>query len=118
MFKVKQWEIVTMSNYYCMYHYSYSIRNVNIFSYEAEIQFVHYKSSYDNYTHAVDDNQTDSLAIVAVFVAEVPILSEEYTPYPKAITELMNKAAELSTLEVGETLEMDVTLDQLITNIE
>ena len=35
-------------------------------SYEAEIQFVHYKSSYDNLTEAVADNQTDSLAIVAV----------------------------------------------------
>ena len=27
------------------------------FSYEAEIQFVHYKSSYENYTDAVEGNQ-------------------------------------------------------------
>ena len=66
----------------------------------------------------MDANQTDSLAIVAVFVAEVPILSEQYTPYPKAVSDLLSKAAELSSMELEETLEMDVTLDQLISNIE
>ena len=90
----------------------------NLCSYEAEIQFVHYKSSYDNYTDAVDANQTDSLAIVAVFVSEAPTFGEQHTPYPKAISDLMYKAAELSSMELEETLEMDITLDQLITNIE
>ena len=90
----------------------------NISSYEAEIQFVHYKSSYDNYTHAVDDNQTDSLAIVAVFVEEVPKLSQQITPFPAAITDLMTKAGELISMENEELLEMDLTLDQLISNIE
>ena len=90
----------------------------NLSSFEAEIQFVHYKSSYDNYTEAVDANQTDSLAIVAVFVSEAPAFGQQHTSYPKAISDLMSKAAELSSMDLEETLEMDITLDQLMTNIE
>ena len=33
-------------------------------------------------------------------------------------SDLLRKAAELSSMELEETLEMDVTLDQLISNIE
>ena len=86
-------------------------------SYEAEIQFVHYKSSYNNFTEAVADNQTDSLAIVAVFVAEQSFLGDNYLSYPEAVAELMIHAAALSRDEIDTALDMNVTLDQLVSNI-
>ena len=87
------------------------------FSYEAEIQFVHYKSSYNNFTDAVDDNQTDSLAIIAVFIAEGSLFGDDYLSFPEAVTELMTQAAALSREEIDTALEMNVTLDQLVSNI-
>ena len=66
----------------------------------------------------MDANQTDSLAIIAVFVSEAPTFGQQHTSYPKAISDLMSKAAELSSMELEETLDMNITLDQLITNIE
>ena len=86
-------------------------------SYEAEIQFVHYKSSYNSFTEAVADNQTDSLAIVAVFVAEQSFIGDNYLSYPEAVAELMIQAAALSRDEIDTALDMNVTLDQLVSNI-
>ena len=39
-----------------------------IFSYDAELHLVHYKSSYDNFSAAVHDGQPDSLAVVGIFL--------------------------------------------------
>ena len=87
-------------------------------SYEAEIQFVHYKSSYNNFTEAVADNQTDSLAIVAVLIAEQSYFGgDNYISSPEAVSELMTQAVALSREELNTALEMNVTLDQLISNI-
>ena len=87
-------------------------------SYEAEIQFVHYKSSYNNLTEAVADNQTDSLAIVAVFIAEQSYFGgDNHISSPEAVSELMTQAVALSQEELNTALEMNVTLDQLISNI-
>ena len=86
-------------------------------SYEAEIQFVHYKASYNNFTDAVDDNQTDSLAILAVFIAEDSLFGDNYVSFPEAVTELMTQAAALSREDIDTALEMNVTLDQLVSNI-
>ena len=87
-------------------------------SYEAEIQFVHYKSSYNNFTEAVTDNQTDSLAIVAVFISEQSYFGgDNHISSPEAVSELMTQALALSREEINTALEMNVTLDQLVSNI-
>ena len=39
-----------------------------IFSYDAELHLVHYKSTYDNFSAAVHDGQPDSLAVVGIFL--------------------------------------------------
>ena len=54
----------------------YIIKNVNpsihhsIFSFDAELHLVHYKSTYDNISAAVADGQNDSLAVVGIFMRE------------------------------------------------
>ena len=88
------------------------------FSYEAEIQFVHYKSSYNNFTEAVADNQTDSLAILAVFIAEQSYFGDDsHISSSEAVSELMTQALALAREEINTALDMNVTLDQLISNI-
>ena len=65
----------------------------------------------------MDANQTDSLAIVAVFVAEQSFIGDNHLSYPEAVAELMVQAAALSRDEIDTALEMNVTLDQLVSNI-
>lgn len=88
-----------------------------ISSYEAELQLIHYKSSYDNFTAAVAANQTDSLAIVAIMIKEVSKFGDNHISYPEAIMELLYKAGELTQSEVDTPIEMEVTLDQFVSNI-
>ena len=85
--------------------------------YEAELQLIHYKSTYDNFTAAVDANQTDSLAIVAILIKEGGKFGSEHIPYPEAIMELLYKAGELSQSEIDTPIEMEVTLDHFVSNI-
>ena len=64
------------------------------------------------------DNQTDSLAIVAVLIAEQSYFGgDNYISSPEAVSELMTQAVALSREELNTALEMNVTLDQLISNI-
>ena len=64
------------------------------------------------------DNQTDSLAIVAVFIAEQSFFGgDNHLSKPEAVSELMTQAVALSGEELNTALEMNVTLDQLISNI-
>ena len=85
--------------------------------YEAELQLIHYKSSYDNFTAAVDANQSDSLAIVAILIKEGSKFGSEHIPYPEAIMELLYKAGELANSEIDTPIEMEVTLDHFVSNI-
>lgn len=85
--------------------------------YEAELQLIHYKSSYDNFTAAVAANQSDSLAIVAILIKEGGKFGSEHIPYPESIMELLYKAGELSQSEIDTPIEMEVTLDQFVSNI-
>ena len=90
-----------------------------ISSYEAELQLIHYKSSYDNFSAAVEANQTDSLAIVAILIKEGQhhLFEDNHISYPEAIMELMYKATELTRSEINTPIEMEVTLDQFVSNI-
>ena len=86
--------------------------------YEAELQLIHYKSSYDNFTAAVRDAyQSDSLAIVAILIKEGSKFGSEHIPYPEAIMELLYKAGELANSEIDTPIEMEVTLDHFVSNI-
>jgi len=42
-------------------------------SYDGELHLVHYKSTYDNISAAIADNQTDSLAVVGIFLREADV---------------------------------------------
>ena len=88
-----------------------------ISSYEAELQLIHYKSSYANFSAAVEDNQTDSIAIVAILIKEGSKFGENHIPYPEAIMELLYKVGQLTQSEINTPIEMEVTLDQFVSNI-
>ena len=64
------------------------------------------------------DNQTDSLAIVTVFISEQSYFGgDNHISSPEAVSELMTQALALSREEINTALEMNVTLDQLVSNI-
>ena len=46
---------------------------MHTFSYDGELHLVHYKSTYDNISAAIADNQTDSLAVVGIFLREADV---------------------------------------------
>ena len=45
------------------------------------------------------------------------MFGDDYLSFPEAVTELMTQAAALSREDIDTALEMNVTLDQLVSNI-
>ena len=82
---------------------------------------VHYNSNYDNISAAIADNQTDSLAVVGIFIREVmPWDQFRGVMDSETITNLKMAANELSQPRRGPSAastEMEVLLDQFTSAI-
>ena len=54
---------------------------------------------------------------MAILIKEGSKFGSEHIPFPEAIMELLYKAGELSQNEIDTPIEMEVTLDQFLSNI-
>ena len=91
------------------------------FSYDGELHLVHYKSTYDNISAAIADNQTDSLAVVGIFLREARKWDQwRGSQEADSIKNLRAAALGLSRNWRGPTapmLDVEIVLDQLISGI-
>ena len=82
---------------------------------------VHYKSTYDNISAAIADNQTDSLAVVGIFLREATTWDQwNGGKDAESINNLRTAALGLSRNWRGPTaphLDMEIVLDQLLSSI-
>ena len=94
---------------------------ISTFSYDGELHLVHYKSTYDNISAAVADNQTDSLAVVGIFLREADVWDQwKSGKEAESILNLKSAALGLSRNWRGPTapnLDMEIVLDQLVSSI-
>ena len=105
----------------------YIIKNVNpsidhsIFSFDAELHLVHYKSTYDNISAAVADGQNDSLAVVGIFMNEASKWHQwKGERESDSISNLRTAAVDLSRNWRGPaapSAEVEVVIDQLLSGI-
>ena len=90
-------------------------------SYDGELHLVHYKSTYDNISAAIADNQTDSLAVVGIFLREADVWDQWKSGRDaESILNLKNAALGLSRNWKGPMapkLDMEIVLDQLVSSI-
>ena len=82
---------------------------------------VHYNSKYDNISAAIADNQTDSLAVVGIFIREVMPWDQFHRVVDsESIIKLKKAANELAKPWKGPedpSIEMEVILDQFTSAI-
>ena len=95
--------------------------HIYTFSYDGELHLVHYKSTYDNISAAIADNQTDSLAVVGIFLREATAWDQwKGGKDAESINNLRTAALGLSRNWRGPTaphLDMEIVLDQLLSSI-
>ena len=91
------------------------------FSYDGELHLVHYKSTYDNISAAIADNQTDSLAVVGIFLREATTWDQwRGGQDADSINNLKAGALGLSRNWRGPTapiLDVELVLDQFVSSI-
>ena len=91
------------------------------FSYDGELHLVHYKSTYDNISAAIADNQPDSLAVIGLFLREAMTWDQWKGGHDvESINNLRTAALGLSRNWRGPTapkIDMDIVLDQLLSSI-
>ena len=91
------------------------------FSYDGELHLVHYKSTYDNISSAIADNQTDSLAVVGIFLREATTWDQwRGGQDADSINNLKAGALGLSRNWRGPTapiLDVELVLDQFVSSI-
>ena len=94
---------------------------MHTFSYDGELHLVHYKSTYDNISAAIADNQTDSLAVVGIFLREADVWDQWKSGRDaESILNLKTAALGLSRNWRGPTApkkDMEIVLDQLVSSI-
>ena len=90
-------------------------------SYDGELHLVHYKSTYDSISDAIADNQTDSLAVLGIFLREADTWDQWSSGRDgESILNLKAAAQGLSRNWRGPTaptLTMEIVLDQLVSSI-
>ena len=94
---------------------------VYTFSYDGELHLVHYKSTYDNISAAIADNQSDSLAVVGLFLREAGTWDQWRGSHDaESIINLKTAALGLSRSWRGPTapkMDMEIVFDQLLSSI-
>ena len=94
---------------------------VYAFSYDGELHLVHYKSTYDNISAAIADGQSDSLAVVGIFLREATTWDQWRGEHDdESINSLKIAALELSRSWRGPAapkIDMEIILDQLLSSI-
>jgi len=90
-------------------------------SFDAELHLVHYKSTYDNISAAVEDGQPDSLSVVGIFMREATTWDQwKGAKDSDSVNHLRNAALELSRNWKGPaapSAEMEVVMDQFLSGI-
>ena len=74
------------------------------FSYDGELQLIHYKSTYANISEAVAEASMDSLAIVSIFIQEQSEFDQFRVRDSEAIYNLRMAALKLSQAHAGPTV--------------
>ena len=91
------------------------------FRYDGELHLVHYNEAYDNISHAVSDNQTNSLAVVGIFLKEVTPWMQETAVQDSATVNSLRKAAlELARPWTGPSapyIDMEARLIDFVSSI-
>ena len=91
------------------------------FSFDAELQFVHYKSTFENITAAVASNESDALAVVGILIKEISPWDQYVSGKPPQSDEMLRKSAqELSRPwrgPGGPSVELEVIPDQFISEL-
>ena len=92
-----------------------------IFSYDGELHLVHYKSSYDNFSAAVQDGQADSLSVVGIFLREESEWDQHRNhPDSASLSNLRAAAVQLSHRWKGPSqpsIDVEIVPDQLLSGI-
>ena len=82
---------------------------------------VHYKSTYDNISAAVADNQADSLAVVGILIKEASNWDQfDHVRDSESVENLKKAALQLSRPYRGPLApseEVEVVVDQLMSDI-
>jgi len=98
-----------------------SEHTVNGQSFDAELHFVHYKSTFDNISAAVASNESDALAVVGILMQEASPWDQYLAGKPPQSDEMLRKSAlELSRPWRGPgapSVELEVVPDQFISEI-
>ena len=91
------------------------------FSFDAELHLVHYKSTYDNISAAVADNQPDSLAVVGILIKEASHWDQfDHVRDSESVENLKKAALQLSRPYRGPqspSEELEVVVGQLMCDI-